>query len=105
MVDRVIFSLDRLNLPAIEERKEEKRAEGESKVEGEAFFELLKDGIKRVNELEKDADRMAQKLATGELEDIHELTVAMRKAELAIRLLTEIRNRIVDAYDRLTRLT
>ncbi|KUK13287.1 MAG: flagellar hook-basal body complex protein FliE [Synergistetes bacterium] len=105
MVERIVFSLDRLNLPAVKDEGEERKVKEEQKVEGGSFLDLLKEGIKKVNELEKDADKMAQKLATGELEDIHELTIAVRKAELAVRLLTEIRNRIVDAYDRLTRLT
>lgn len=104
MVERVIFSLDRLNLPVIKEKEEGKEVE-ESQSKETGFLKLLENGIKKVNQLEKEADNLSQKLATGELDDIHELTIAVRKAELAVRLLTEIRNRIVDAYDRLTRLT
>lgn len=104
MVERVIFSLDRLNLPVIREKDEGKEVK-EAKSKEKGFLELLQDGVKKVNQLEKEADSLSQKLATGELDDIHELTIAIRKAELAVRLLTEIRNRIIDAYDRLTRLT
>lgn len=100
----MIFSLDRLNLPVIKEKEEGKEVE-ESQSKETGFLKLLENGIKKVNQLEKEADNLSQKLATGELDDIHELTIAVRKAELAVRLLTEIRNRIVDAYDRLTRLT
>lgn len=100
----MIFSLDRLNLPVIKEKEEGKEVE-ESQSKEAGFLKLLENGIKKVNQLEKEADNLSQKLATGELDDIHELTIAVRKAELAVRLLTEIRNRIVDAYDRLTRLT
>lgn len=101
MVERIIFSLDRLNLPTpkVEERREKKEG-----TEG-SFLKLVEDGIRKVNELEKRADDLSQKLVTGEVDDVHEVAIAVRKAELAVRLLTEIRNRLVDAYDRLTRLT
>lgn len=105
MVERVVFSLDRLNLPTIIKEKSEEKEVQETETKEKGFLELLQDGLKKVNQLEKEADSLSQKLATGELDDIHELTIAIRKAELAVRLLTEVRNRIIDAYDRLTRLT
>ncbi|MCS7234189.1 MAG: flagellar hook-basal body complex protein FliE [Synergistetes bacterium] len=104
MVEKIIFSLDRLGLSSLKGKGEEKKIEDSQGKDG-SFLKLLESGIKKVNELEKEADRLSQKAATGELEDIHELTIAVRKAELAVRLLTEVRNRIIDAYDRLTRLT
>ncbi len=102
MVGKIILSLDRLNLP--KPKVEEKITKEEEKVES-GFLKLLKDGLKKVNDLEKEADNLSQKLATGEIDDVHEVAIAVRKAELAVRLLTEIRNRLIDAYDRLSRLT
>ncbi len=104
MVDKVILSLDRLRLPTPPKEKENRESVKPAKEE-EGFLDLVEKGLKKVNELEKNADKMAEKLATGEIDDVHQVAIAVQKAELAVRLLSEIRNRLVEAYQRLTRLT
>jgi len=70
-----------------------------------SFYELFFKELKKVNNLQLNADSMAKKLATGELKDIHQLTIAVEKADIALRLITEIRNRLVDAYQQISRMT
>ncbi|MCD6363213.1 MAG: flagellar hook-basal body complex protein FliE [Synergistetes bacterium] len=105
MVEKIILSLDKLRLPTPPKEKEEKGKGEVAPAREEGFLALVEKGLKKVNELEKNADRMAEKLATGEIDDVHQVAIAVQKAELAVRLLSEIRNRLVEAYQRLTRLT
>ena len=67
------------------------------------FGEMLKRAVDQVNDLQIDANSKVFKLAVGEIEDIHEVTVAMEKASLAMALTMEIRDRVVEAYQQLMR--
>ena len=68
------------------------------------FEELLKDNLQKVNDLQFAADEGIEKLATGEAEDISQVVIAVQEAEVALRLLVEIRNKLVDAYQQLARM-
>jgi|SRR5690554_1605735 len=64
----------------------------------------LSRGIDTVNGLENDADQLALQLAMGELEDIHELTIATQKAQIALQTAVEIRNKVVESYQEIARM-
>ncbi|HHV52933.1 MAG TPA: flagellar hook-basal body complex protein FliE [Synergistaceae bacterium] len=79
------------------------KAGSDSKRE-KGFEELLKDNLQKVNDLQFAADEGIEKLATGEAEDISQVVIAVQEAEVALRLLVEIRNKLVDAYQQLARM-
>ncbi len=66
--------------------------------EKSSFGQVLGGIIKEVDNLHKNAEKTTDKLITGELEDVHQVVVAMEEAETSFRLLMEIRNKMVDAY-------
>jgi len=68
------------------------------------FSEVLKKGILTVNQLQGEADNMTNRLALGELEDISQVSIAVEKAELALRLMVQIRDKLVDAYNQISRM-
>ena len=45
-----------------------------------------------------------QRLITGQTEDVHEVLVAMGKAEVAFHLMLEVRNKLMDAWKEITRM-
>jgi len=65
---------------------------------------LVKKGIKEVNNLQSHADDLAVKLASGDLEDVHEAMIAMQKAKLAFEFTVQVRNKIIDAYQEIMRM-
>jgi len=69
------------------------------------FSEILKDSVLKVNSLQLDADRMTERLSLGEIEDISEVSIAVEKAELALRLMVQIRDKLVDAYQQISRMS
>ncbi len=71
---------------------------------GQSFKELLTDSIKRVNEMQLEADQAINRLATGETENIAEVMTAVEKADLAFRLLMQIRNKLVEAYEEIRQM-
>jgi flagellar hook-basal body complex protein FliE len=69
------------------------------------FSEVLAQSMKRVNDVQQGADKMVQKLALGEVDDVSEVSIAVEKADLALRTMMEIRNKLVDAYQQLARMS
>jgi len=50
------------------------------------------------------ASALLSAFAVGEPVSSHELVIAMEQAKLSVQLAVEVRNRLVDAYQELTRL-
>ncbi|MDI9370232.1 MAG: flagellar hook-basal body complex protein FliE [Synergistota bacterium] len=72
---------------------------------GLTFEDLLESSIKNVNDLQQDSDKMVNRLATGDVDDISEVVLSAQRAEFALRLITEVRNKLVDAYQQLGRMS
>lgn len=69
----------------------------------ESFGATLKDAAREVNGLQIQADKLAQKMATGDIEDVHQAMIAMQKASLAMQFTVQVRNKIIDAYQEIMR--
>lgn len=70
-----------------------------------SFEEMLTSSIKQVNALQLESDEMVQRLATGDVEDISEVVLASSRAEIALKLFMELRNKFLDAYQQLSRMS
>ncbi len=70
----------------------------------ENFSDVLKDAISNLNNLQKEADEKMVGFAKGEIKNIHDVTIAVSKADIALSLAIEIRNRILEAYREITRM-
>lgn len=68
------------------------------------FSEVFADLINSVNTLQTDAAEMQQLAATGEVSDLHDVMIALEKAGIAMDLLLEIRNKLVDAYQTIVKM-
>ena len=74
-------------------------------VEGSpSFSDILKNSIKEVNALQKEADSAVQDLAQGKTENVSEVLTAVEKADLAFRALMQVRNKLLEAYEEINRL-
>ncbi|MEW5668224.1 flagellar hook-basal body complex protein FliE [Pseudomonas putida] len=68
------------------------------------FTSLLKSGATNLGEQTGQASELLSAYAVGENVSPHELVMAMEQAKLSLQLAVEVRNRLVDAYQELTRL-
>jgi len=67
--------------------------------ESQGFAELLKSSIDAVNEAQTSATDMAAALERGEKSaSLPEVMIALQKASLSFQAMTEVRNRLVSAY-------
>ena len=69
-----------------------------------SFGEMLKDALKKTNELQIESDKLNMAMAAGRVEDISQVVVAGQKAEIAIQLTLQLRNRAVSAYQEIMRM-
>lgn len=69
-----------------------------------SFADTLKDAVGSVNQLSQEANVQIQKLATGETKNIPEVMIAAEKASVAFKLMTQVRNKIIDAYQEIMKM-
>ena len=69
------------------------------------FQEMLKGYLEEVNQLQLRSEELDRKLAAGTLENIHEATIAAEKAALALEFTIQIRNKVVEAYQEIMRMS
>lgn len=74
----------------------------ENKVEG--FGEIFKEALQGVNAAQKASDVQTAGLATGQVENIHEVMIASEKASLSLELTMQVRNKVVEAYQEVMRM-
>ncbi|MCA9121268.1 MAG: flagellar hook-basal body complex protein FliE [Planctomycetaceae bacterium] len=63
-----------------------------------AFKEFLLDALDHVNSMQHDADHAVEQLATGEDVNAAEVLTAVQKADLSFRMMMQIRNKLMQAY-------
>jgi flagellar hook-basal body complex protein FliE len=63
------------------------------------FEKLLKEQIDKVNQLQADAREAVEDLAAGRRDDVESVLVATQKADTAFKLLLQVRNKVMTAYD------
>lgn len=68
------------------------------------FGTFLKESIHKLNKLEAVSQHMDELLATGEIENIHDVMIAAQKAEIAVQFTVEVKNKVLDAYREIMRL-
>ncbi|MCP3903357.1 MAG: flagellar hook-basal body complex protein FliE [Planctomycetes bacterium] len=66
---------------------------------GPGFKELLQEEIAKVNELQRDANEAAEDVVAGRRDDIEGVLLATQKADTAFRMLLQVRNKVMDAYE------
>ena len=77
------------------------------KIQGEnavSFSDVLKNALVSVSNYEKKAGEMNQLFVKGELENLHDLTIAAQKADISFQTLMEVKNKLIDAYREITRI-
>jgi len=79
-------------------------AGGGQPADGPSFKDLLMDNLKEVNQLQQDATKAIEDLQAGRRNDLESVLVATEQADSAFRLLLQVRNKVIDAYDELRQI-
>ncbi|SHK30290.1 flagellar hook-basal body complex protein FliE [Desulforamulus aeronauticus] len=68
------------------------------------FDAVLNNAIDKLNQTQIQADEAMQGFLVGEIQDIHQVTIPLREAKLTMQLAVEVRNKIVEAYQEISRM-
>lgn len=71
---------------------------------GKSFADTLKDAVGGVNELQKASDKSMQNLATGKTDNVADVMIAAEKADIALKVMVQVRNKIIDAYQEVMKM-
>jgi flagellar hook-basal body complex protein FliE len=63
-----------------------------------SFKQTLMDEMKRVNDLQQEAETAIEDLATNKRDDFANVMIAKQKADTAFKMLLQVRNKMMDAY-------
>lgn len=77
---------------------------GEEKSVGGSFADLFAGLVRQADESNKRSTELAEAMARGEPTDIHTVMSAVGEADLSFRLMLEVRNKLVDAYQEIHRI-
>jgi len=69
-----------------------------------SFGDTLSQAVSKVNEMQKESDIKMQKLATGETSDISDVMISAEKADIALKLMMSVRNKMIDAYQEIMKM-
>ncbi|ANE47536.1 hypothetical protein SY83_16010 [Paenibacillus swuensis] len=75
---------------------------GSSSEVTEKFTAYLQNAMEQINTQQKNVDLLNEKFAIGEA-DVHQVMIASQKAELGLQLTSQIRNKVIEAYQEIMR--
>ncbi len=69
------------------------------------FESFLAEQIQQVNQVQQEADTAVAAVTTGRSQNLHEMMIALDKADVSFRMLTKVRNKCVEAYQEVMRMS
>jgi flagellar hook-basal body complex protein FliE len=68
------------------------------------FSELLTQMVAQVEQSQLQADQSVAELNGGQAKNLHEVMIAMEEADISMRLMVQVRNKVVEAYQEIMRM-
>jgi len=70
-----------------------------------SFASQLQNAIEDVQQLQVKRDDMIDDMITGKATEVHDVMIAAKESQLAFELLMEVRNKLLESYQELMRMT
>ena len=71
---------------------------------GKGFGDLLTTAVDQVNDNQLAAQDALKGFAAGKIENVHDLVLTGAEAEISFKMLTQTRNKLVEAYKEIMRM-
>jgi len=78
------------------------QVKGNTSDPGRGFQELMEEAMGKTTQVQRDAETAVKELVSGG--DITHAVIAMEKAELSFQLMVEVRNKLLGAYEEISRM-
>jgi len=74
------------------------------KNEQATFSQTLKTAIDKVNDAEIASDMKTEALATGNINDLHDVMITAQKASITLETSVQVQRKVIDAYNEIMRM-
>ena len=89
----------------IEQTSPERGVETEESLNNQqSFGDVLSDAINSVDQTMKNSDAKVQEFVAGETNNVHDVMISMQRAKLSFDLMVEVRNKVVETYQDVSRM-
>ena len=68
------------------------------------FANVLKSAIENVNDTQNVSDQQTRKLASGNVNDLHNVMIAGQKASITLEASVQVQRKVIDAYNEIMRM-
>ena len=68
------------------------------------FTDMLKDAVSQIDQMQGEAQGKITEVLKGNGGDLHSAMIAVEKADLSFQLMLQVRNKIVQAYQEISRM-
>lgn len=69
-----------------------------------SFSDVINDAITKVNNLQVESSQLTDDFISGKSDNIHSVIIAGSKADLALQMTLQVRNKVMDAYNEIMRM-
>lgn len=69
-----------------------------------SFSSLLTSTIKEVEKQQSEGEMAINKLNSGQAKNLHEVMIAVEEADISMRMLVQMRNKAIQAYEEIMRM-
>ena len=70
-----------------------------------SFGQMLQGALGQTSALQDRSAQMTQAFARGQVSDVHSVMIASEQATMALQLTTQVRNKAIDAYQEIMRIS
>jgi len=70
-----------------------------------SFRESIRTFVHDVDQMQKEAGNKVKDFMAGEINDVHDVMISVEKASTSFQLLMELRNKFLDAYQEIKRMS
>ena len=92
------------NLDVLKQQAEITKNASEA-IDKPSFKQTLNNALNEVNDLQLNANQSVKRFLNGEIKDVHQVMVAAEKASVGLELTIEVRNKIIEAYREVMRMS
>ena len=72
---------------------------------GSLFSDIFNNAVNDVKQTQANLEQQQYLLATGQIDDTHTVPIAASEAQMAVDMLVQLRNKAIDAYNELMRIS
>ncbi|MBM4333047.1 MAG: flagellar hook-basal body complex protein FliE [Deltaproteobacteria bacterium] len=94
------LKIKNISFPALEKISQGQRTASDPLA---GFKKAIKNSVEEVNSLQKEANLNVQEMIQGK-QDIHQTMISMEQAGLSFRLMLQVRNKMIAAYEEIMRM-